>query len=379
MKKLTIALLLLIFCLSGCGKIEMNRAAIPLAFGTDFKNNKIVISVQIAKPISPGTAAGNGPQFTVITASGRTFSEASRNTSLYFSSIPLWSHVQVAILGENMAKDGITPLVDFLIRNRFVRKNSTLVVTHQATPEQILNVKPYLESYTGMAISRLMKIQEYQLGIYTPTNTNDFLQRLANPGIEPATPIITIRKNGTEEQLLLEGTAVFKDSKMIGSLNELESRGYSLMSPKLKTGGLFMIHSPLNPKEWVTLEISTTQAKITPIIEGQDIKMKIELNVDGNFYEQGGVGNLFTPKIFKQIEKAAEQELKRQMSMSIHKAQSLNSDIFGWGYSVYRSDPAVWKAIEPEWDQRFPETPYELDVKFYLRRSYLTDKPFIFR
>src|SRR5674476_118210 len=108
MKKIMLLILLLVIFLSGCGKIEMNTAVIPLAFGTDFKNNKIVISTQIAKPVSPGTAAGNGPQFTVITASGRTFSEASRNTSLYFSSIPLWSQVQVSVLGEDLAKHGMT-------------------------------------------------------------------------------------------------------------------------------------------------------------------------------------------------------------------------------------------------------------------------------
>ncbi|HZK87261.1 MAG TPA: Ger(x)C family spore germination C-terminal domain-containing protein, partial [Syntrophomonas sp.] len=94
---------------------------------------------------------------------------------------------------------------------------------------------------------------------------------------------------------------------------------------------------------------------------------------------KGGGGNLFTPKIFTKIEQAADQELKRQMAMSIRKAQSLNSDIFGWGYSVYRSDPATWKAIEKDWDQRFPEIPYELNVEFDLRRSYLTDRSFVFR
>ena len=376
-KLLILSFLLLIFCLSGCGKIEMNTAVIPLALGTDFKDGKIFISMQIAKPLSPEKASGTEPQFTVITASGTNIAEASRNTSLSFSSIPIWSHVQLSILGESLAKKGIA--ADFLARNRFVRKNNLLVVTHNASPEQILNVKPYLESYTAMAIKKLLKNQEYQLGIYTPTDTNDFLQRLSNPGIEPAAPMITISRNGAEEQVLLEGTAVFKGIKMIGSLNELESHGYSLMNPKPKAGGLFLIHSPLDPEQYVTLELSRSQAKITPIIQGQDISIKIQITAEGNFYEQSGGGNLFTPKIFKQIEQAADLELKRRMSMSIRKAQALNSDIFGWGYSIYRSDPAAWKTVEADWDQRFPEISYEIDVDFDLRRSYLTDKSFVFR
>lgn len=377
MKKLTLSLLLFIFFLSGCGKIELNTAAIPLALGTDLKGDKIMISAQMANPVSPEKSLGESPPFTVITASGKTIAEATRNSSLYFSSIPLWSHVQLSVLGEALAKKGAP--ADFLARNRYVRKNNLLVVTHNASPEQILNVKPYLESYTAMAIKRLLKIQQYQLGIYTLTDSNDFLQKLSNPGIEPLAPMITIKKNGAEERLQLEGSAVFKGRKMIGSLNELESRGYSLMSPNRERGGLFLIHSPLDPGQWVTLELSQSQAKITPIIQGQQIKMKIEIKAEGNFYEQGGGGNLFTPKIFKQIEQAAEQEFKRQMSMSIRKAQALNSDIFGWGYSVYRADPKVWKKVEADWDQRFPEIPYEFDVEFDLRRSYLTDTSFVFR
>jgi Ger(x)C family germination protein len=372
-------LLLLVFCLSGCGKIELNDAAIPIAFGTDFRNNQIVISAQIAKPVSPGSSPGTDPQFSVITASGRTFSEASRNTSMFFSSIPIWSQVQVSMLSDTMAERGIADQIDFLNRNRFVRKSNTLVVTKNVTPEQIFNIKPYLETYTGLAIRKLIKNEEKQLGIYTHTDLKEFLQKIADPGIEAAIPMITIRKNGSEEQLLLEDTAVFKDTKMVGILNETESRGYSLMNPKTKTIGLFLIPSPVNPKNKVTLEISYSQAKVKPVINGQNIKMYIEINIDGNFYEQSGGENLFTPEMFKMIERAAEKELTRQMILTINKAKALNSDIFGWGKMVYHQDPVLWKQIEGDWDQLFPEIPYEIKVTFALRRSYLTDTSFVFR
>ncbi len=379
MKRWLIPSILLMLCLAGCGKIELNNAAIPLAFGTDFQDNRIVIAVQFAKPVSPGASPGNGPQFSVITASGRTFSEASRNTSLFFSALPLWSQIQVSLLSDTMAKRGIADQIDFLFRNRYVRKANNLVVTKNTTPQQIFNIEPYLETYTGMAIKQLIKNQETQLGIYTSTTINEFLQRLIEPGIEPVVPMITIRKNGSENQLLLEDTAVFKDDKMIGSLNETESHGYNLMNPHKKTLGLFLIPSPLNPENKVTLEISSMQKKVVPVIQGQSIKIYIELNLDGNFYEQGGTENLFSPKVFKMIEKTAEQELERQMTLSIRKAKSLNSDIFGWGNLVYKKNPTVWKQVEADWDELFPDIPYEIKVNFTLRRSYLTDKSFEFR
>ncbi|HPF21056.1 MAG TPA: Ger(x)C family spore germination protein [Syntrophomonas sp.] len=379
MKKSLLISFFIMICLSGCGKIELNNAAIPTAFGTDFKDNRIVIATQIAKPVSPGTSAGNGPQFSVISASGRTFSEASRNTSLSFAAVPLWSQVQVSLMSDTMAKRGIADQIDFLIRNRFVRKSNTLVVTKNTTPQQVLSIVAYLETYTGMAIMKLIKNQESQLGIYTQTDLNEFLQKLFEPGIEPVVPMITIQKNGRDKQLLLQDTAVFKGSKMIGSLNETESRGYSLLNPDKKTLGLFLVSSPLNPEQKVTLEISSLQSKVKPMIQGQNIKMLIELNIDGNFYEQSGTENLFTPKVYKMIEKAAEQELKRQMTLAIVKAQSLNSDIFGWGKLVYKKDPHLWQQVEEDWDALFPSIPYEIKVDFTLRRSYLTDKSVVLR
>jgi len=379
MKKPLLISFFIMICLSGCGKIELNNAAIPTAFGTDFKDNRIVIATQIAKPVSPGTSAGNGPQFSVISASGRTFSEASRNTSLSFSAVPLWSQVQVSLMSDTMAKRGIADQIDFLIRNRFVRKSNTLVVTKNTTPQQVLSIVAYLETYTGMAIMKLIKNQESQLGIYTQTDLNEFLQKLFEPGIEPVVPMITIQKNGRDKQLLLQDTAVFKGSKMIGSLNETESRGYSLLNPGKKTLGLFLVSSPPNPEQKVTLEISSLQSKVRPMIQDQNIKMLIELSIDGNFYEQSGTENLFTPKVYKMIEKAAEQELKRQMTLAIVKAQSLNSDIFGWGNLVYKKDPHLWQQVEKDWDALFPTISYEIKVDFTLRRSYLTDKSVVLR
>ncbi len=379
MKKLGCLVFLLTILVSGCGKIEINNASIPLVLGSEYIDGRIIVSTQLANPSPPENPQGDTPQFRVISSSGKTFTEATRKMSLSLSTIPLWSHVQLSVLGENMAKKDITPMIDFLARNRYARKNNPMVVAHNASPEEILNVKPILEPYTATAIKNVLKAQETQMGIYTPVDTTELLHRFESPGIDPVIPMITISKNGPEEQLLLAGMAVFKGTKMVGSLNEMESRGYRLMGRKMLQGGLLLVPSPLDEEQWITLELSRSQAKITPQIQDKEIKMKIEIKGEGNFYEQGGGGNLFSLEMFKLIEDAAEQELEKQMDMCIRKAQSLDSDIFGWGEMVYGSDPEVWNVLEPEWDQVFPEISYELEVEFDLRRSYLTDKSFVFR
>lgn len=372
-------LLFIVLIISGCGKVELQNAAIPLSVGADLEDHKIALAINVANPVSPEKATSGEPQFTVLTSTGQTFSEAIRNASLSFSNYPLWSHLELSIVGEKLARTDMSLVMDFIVRNRYVRKNLLVVVAHNATPEEILSVKPLLEPHPPTAIKHLLQIQESQLGIYTPIEYTELLHQFSSPGIDPVLPMITIDKSGPAEKHKLDGMAVFKGKKMVGILDESESRGFRLMRSGMIQGGLFLVPSPVNQENWVTLELSRSQSKITPQYQGNQIKMKIDINAEGNFYEQSGSDDLFSPEMFKQLEKIAEKELEQQMTSSILKAQGLNSDIFGWGQMIYRDNPKLWKRLAPEWDQIFPAVQSEFNVTFSLRRSYLTDKAFVFR
>lgn len=377
-KKLLLLLLLPVLLITGCGTTEINKSSIPLGFGADYINKKIIFTTQIAIPSSPGNSGG-GPQFVVQSTSGSTVAEAARRVSLSNSQYPLWSQSSLMLWGEDLARSDLSLFMDFVSRNRFVRKNIPVVVTHNATVADILNTKPIATTYTAIAIKDLLQTQQSEMGIYTPVTLKDVIDRFATPGIEPVIPMITLQKGDMGQQLLLQDMAVFKDRKMVGTLNEKESRGYRLMSPKMIQGGLFVIPNPREPGGWITLELSRSTARITPKLTGQRIRMKIEVTGEGNFYEQSGTAQLFTPQAFMQLQDDADRELTSQIRSCIAKSQALNSDILGWGAMVHETYPQVWKEIAPQWAQYFPEVESEVSVKFDIRRSYLTDHSFVFR
>lgn len=380
MKKTLLVVLLVIFMVSGCGAKEVNKSAIPLGIALDYQEQKIVFTTQLAQPSPPEKSGNKGNQFVVISSRGKTFGEAARKITLSLSESPLWSHAALLLLGENLARTDMALLMDFVTRIPDERKNMAVVVTRQATPEQVLNVKPLITPYTSTAIRDLLQTQESQLGIYTFVTLIELIDKFTAAGIDPVIPVITIDKGPQSEELKLAGMAVFKDRKMVGSLNESESRGYRFMRPKMIQGGLFVIPSPVDEGGWITLELSRSQAKISPEIKDHEIKIKIKITAEGNFYEQsGGTGNLFTPAAFKKMNELANQEIKKEISMCISKAQTLDSDILGWGQMIKSSDPKLWKEIEPEWRQIFPDVQSEIDVSFKLRRSYLTNQSFVFR
>lgn len=379
-KLLCSCLIMVLFFITGCEVIEINNAAIPLGMGIDVEGRKMVVSAEMASPVSPEqSGSSEEPQYMVLSASGDSVTEAARRIMLSLPRVPLWSHASVLVVGEKLAKKDVSLFLDSFFRNRSVRKNIPVFISRDATPYDLFQTKPILEPHPSSAMKGILTLQEKQMGIYQPVQLKDFEERFASPGVEAVAPMLVIADEAGQEVVKIDSTAVFKGRKMVGCLDETESRGYRFMSPGMIEGGLFLIRSPLDQTRWVTLELSRSQAKIKPVIKGDQIEIKIDIKAEGNFYEQSGTGNLFTREMFIELESLANQEIEREIRMCINQAQLLNSDILGWGSMLNSSNPTLWKEIEPRWDIMFPEVKSKIKVEYSLRRSYLTSKSFVFR
>ncbi len=377
---LMFSLIIILLCSPGCNKQEINDTSIPLGLGLDWQEGTYTVIAEMAKPMPPGQSSSSAEdQFIVLSGTGKTITEAARNITLSMPMFPLWSHSDLILVGENLAQKDLALFADFFARNRLVRKNSPILITRGASPFDVYEIKTPLEPHSAHAIKGILQLQEKQLGIYTPVKFSDFLEKLATPGIEAVLPQVIIDKQGGNSLIKLDGTAVFKDTKMVGSLDELESRGFRWMQKGMIVGGIIIIPSPLDNTKLLTLELTRSKATITPVIENNTIKMKIAIKAEGNFYEQNSTGEILTLENVPKIEALADQEIARQISACITKAQYLKSDILGWGRMVDSKDPKLWKDIEKDWPQIFPGVEYDIKVKFELRRTYLTDKSFVFR
>jgi hypothetical protein len=111
---------------------------------------------------------------------------------------------------------------------------------------------------------------------------------------------------------MLKGTAVFKERKWVGSLNEEESRGYRWLHYKTKYGGMLIINSPVD-KQAVLLEVNNFSSKIKPVIKNGQLKFDITVDTSLHLYEQSGSGNLMTEKQRREMEKLANREIERQI------------------------------------------------------------------
>jgi len=381
-------LLLSSLLLSGCyNRLEVNDTVGVVGYGVDIKGGQKAFSAQLALPKQrEGGAAPTGPQSMIISETGQGFAEAARRVLLYLPRVPLWSMTDTMIMSEKLARKDIGLVIDFFARNRFLRNNLFLFLSKGTTPVDIMQVKVPPEDYSALALEKIIRNQEKQLGIYMPVTLKDFLYKSGTPGIEPVIPQVIIEKKGEKEKLKLEGTAVFRGRKMVGSLNEQESRGLRYLSPKMISGGLFIIKSPDSKnndmdmlENAVTLELIRSRAKVKPVISGDRIKMKIKIEAEGNFYEQSNTVDLSSQEMIKKLEEEANKAIKRDIQACIDQAQSLNSDILGWGLSISRCCPQEWEQLKDNWPQDFVRVESEISVDYKIRNSYLLKRAFKFQ
>lgn len=389
LKKWTAILLAASLGLSaGCwDRQEVEESFVTIAAGVDTcPGNKLRFTEQI--PLPPPEAKGKatrtektaptGPSFVTISTVADTFTDGARKVHLNTPRGPLWQHAACYVFGENFSRQGFAGEIDWLQRNRQIRKIGYIFITRNATVSEVLKVPTEVERIPAVALVSMIKNQDTSLGIYTPIKLGDFLGQSITPGIEPTAPGVEIVEEGGKKRLRISGTAVFKQAKLVGWLNEKESRGYRWLRPTMIIGGTKVIKCPICDKP-VLLDTLRSTSKIKAEIKDGEIIMHIKIREEGNFYEQKCRHQLVTPEMIPILNREAEQLIAEQVRAAVTRAQELDSDIFGFGQALHSAYPREWTRLEEHWEEVFPTVKIELDVQSEVRRSYLTTRTLEFR
>jgi len=376
----TILLLSWSLIITGCQSREVEQTAIAVGTAADWSEDSFVVTVQLAQAVTQEqSSTQESPESIVLSERGQTLSESARRLNLLLPRLPLWFHASTLLLGEDLAKRGITDIVDFLYRSINIRHNTLLVMTRGATAAEVLQVQTPLEPHSAAAIRRILETQENQTGIYVPITVDEFLYRIATPGIDPVLPQVRIIIQGGQKLLKIDGMAVFRGTEWAGELNETESRGFRFLSPKQILGGLIIIPAPGDETRFVTIELISSQAKAKPILEEGQLRMLVEIKADGNFYDQTSPLPLVNLETFNILEEMTAHQMEKEIYQAVRKAQEYKADIFGWGRLVQINDPALWSQVEKDWPEVFSQIAVDVKVDFELRRTYLTDRSFIIK
>lgn len=385
-RAITVFIIISMVFTSGCwSRRELNRLAIIEAFGVDrdIKSGEIIVSHHIVKPTakSGGGGKGNGGSsdsaFWTLTASGETLFDAIRKGAMQSSRRLYYGHNKVIVIGEEAAKEGVGPLLDLAGRDPELRPGVWIFIAKGETAADIIKAKSEQSSTPAIVLDGLAKLS--RASSYSAViHIEDFLRMLASETTAAYASRIEIakrKKEGEQEivEFKLSGAAVFRRDKLIGWLEEKETRGMLWVIGKVQSG-IIIVKSPDNQN--VGLEILYAGSKIKPEIREGKLFISIEITAQSNLGDSNSTLDLTTPAIYSRLNEQQRKVIENEVRACLEIAQKkYKIDLFGFGEAIHQNYPEDWKLIKDKWDEIYPTIPVELKIKTNINRYGMLTEP----
>lgn len=365
--------------LTGCwNKKELNELAIATGLAVDKTEDGYQLSVQIVNPgeVSPQANASGTTPVTVRSEQGETMYETIRRLSLKNSRRIYTSHLRLLVISDEVAKEGITEILDYLSRDKDFRADFFVVIAKQSKAKDILKIQTITETISANALHTLLETSGEVWGDTVAINLKELLDMLTIPGKSPVVSGIEIKGDLKEGETKTNtettespagfnylGLGVFQKDKLIGWLSEGDGQGYNYITDKIRNS-VVHINCPSGEGK-MSIEVMRSKTKQHAKLD-KDGKPKIELDVriEANIGETECSADLANPSEISEMEKLLEKEITKRIDETINKVQGeFQTDIFGFGEAIYRSHPKVWKEINGDWEEHFVNLDVKVKVK----------------
>ena len=356
-----------IMSLSSCwSRRELNTLAIVLATALDVgdKPDTVKVTAQIVKPggIKAGTSSSGGG------ASEKAYSNVAYTDKSILSALSGFTHItnrrmyfshnEILIFSSELAQRGISEGIDTFTRNFETRMNVYILVSKDKAAD-ILDEEIELEQMPASHISELLQNQELSSETAIVT-LRDFNIAMLSGTMAPIVPMIEMYEFKGKKKAKLEGTAVFKGSRMLGQLSVAQTRGLLWITDKAKR------HTITVETKWGKVDLLLTGPKgsIKPFEDedgsiGIKLKLSAEGCLEGNETEQ----DMSSLENIKMLSELAEEAIRADIESALKQAQALSADVFGFGEAIRRDYPKAFEKIKDNWEVEFVKLKPELEVE----------------
>ncbi|WML48991.1 Ger(x)C family spore germination protein [Neobacillus sp. PS3-34] len=389
--KLCFIIIFLFSILSGCSNYkELNEIAIVVGLGIDYIPAKKTYQV-IYQAINPSenaaqaTGSGATPVTSFITT-GKTLSEAAYNTSRLFSRQNIYSHIQVVILGEQLAKkESLNFIFDVFERDAGVRVNVPVLIARDENVKTTMDILPSNDKVPVRTIIGKLKNASKNTGEYGETKIYQVIEDLSNIGSEPAINGISI--NGDKEKgttkanlenmhkayVFLNGVAMFGKGKLVGWLDGKKTKSIQIIQNKIEQTNV-RIHC--DEKRYNNILVNRLKSHSNVDIKNNQAVITINANVSGSIVELLCNKDISNRKVVKEYEHKAERELEKEIKDGIKAAQKVKSDVFGFGEILHYTHIRKWNESKHRWKELFSQANVNVHVKMDIERTGMRIKPY---
>lgn len=372
MKKILITLSFIFICCGCYNYKELNDLAITSAIGIDKTDDGYKVTAQVVNTQKEGTDnnSSSDPKIIIYEHTSKTVQEAVRYMVLESPKRLYPNHMQVIIISEDVAKDGILESLDLFFRDSELQKNFYVLIAKDVSANQILKTLTPADSIVSSNIKKSLESDSSYLGITELVTYDELINTYLNPNKEISLPSVTLKgkmkgsdkidnieQSDSSTKVVLSQMAIFKDDKMIGYLDDKQSIALSFIKGKINNT---IIKYKCNGG-YVVVETTNSKSSINVDNKGN---FRIKISGDAAINEVSCDINLENDNSISKINKQVNKEIKKNVNNTIkYVKNNYNSDIFNFLDILYKNQYSLYKKISNDWyKDKFKDSKIDIDV-----------------
>lgn len=406
--KLFLLSIIILTTLTGCYDYrEINTLAIVSATEINKIGDEYQVSVQAINPQAPDKTTNSQAPFIIYTGTGKTIQEAYRSITLSASRFMYSNHLDLLIINEKIAKENISDLIDYYIRNPGIRNEFYVLISKD---DNILSITTPIDEISSASIKESIENNYKYYGVSSRTTFSEFVNMNLNPNQEIVLPTIELVKDtptedknineskdnnedvnankdkdnndnndknksnnsedknnksnqeenesdGTsnkntektevKDKYLLGGYAIFKNNKLVGYLNNKESINYNILTNNIKNT---IITYECSKNKYLAVEITDSNSSI----KTKNNKVSININLKGNINESHCNIDITKNKNIKKISHEIEEKLNKEITNDILNVRdNYHTDIYKFKDIIYKHDYSYYQKIKNNYDEAY--------------------------
>ncbi|MPM09261.1 Spore germination protein B3 [bioreactor metagenome] len=358
----------LLLSLSACWNYRgLNKMTVVagVAIDKNSENGNYQLSFEIVDYSMP--VKESGLRTKILESEGKSLFDAVRNAKKRVDNKLYFGQTQLVIVSKEIAaNEGIIDTMDLLLRDGECRETVCVAISQEKTARDIFNIEDNDQGITSMKLCDIIENDKYVTASTLDVELYEIFNTFEAAGKSLVLPAVRNVRNAEKSVGEINGTAVFKDERLIGYLSPDESKYFLYIINEMK-GGLLTFSSQGEDRDNATLEVVKNKTKNS--FEYENGKLKIFLTTETNVYLDEFMGSLdaLDKQQVAALEEAAASKLRNNIIDTIEKVQAeYGSDIFGFGNMIYKNDVQLWNELKDNWDKQFKTLEVEVQTKIHI-------------
>ncbi|NLL39792.1 MAG: Ger(x)C family spore germination protein [Clostridiales bacterium] len=365
-------------------------------------------TIEIINPEAQGSPqdSGDGKSPTLtVSGEGKSLPEALRKTAESLERNLFAGQTLARFYTERYAKKDIVKDQDYFLRDFLTDEKPLVIILRGDDPQLLYTATLGLSNTVGNYIDNLHRTQDNFISTAVFIDTLMFLKDYHREGKQPVAGVAQLIEDDTQSsgneskggedsgkatmestgregsgkedkkyKVKYEGLAAFKDERLVGYLDAVETRAYKILTNTIGNS----VVSLTDGDHVTALHIDKSKASLSACAADKgkkkaklDVKIKMDISVmqaDENL-DVTDFENL------KALEDRFNKQIRDEVLRAIKKAQTeFKSDIFGFGNAMHADRPGEWKKFRANWDESFSDADINIRIQSSINRSGLIKK-----